>query len=103
MEMRYSEAGIPLGSLGASQLPVGAGPWKASLGKIGVAPCQTPGAAHLEVEGPAAWGPVAWPSWFAGSDPCWKAEWGVEGSLEEAVDADADAEVAVVAGYCPYD
>lgn len=50
---------------------------------------------------PAAWGPVAWPSWLAGSDPCWEAEWGAGGSLEEA--ADADAEVAVVAGYCPYD
>lgn len=52
MEMHYSEVGIPLGSLGASQLPVEAGPWEASLGRTGVAPCQIPGAAHLEVEGP---------------------------------------------------
>lgn len=52
VEMHYSEAGIPLGSLGASQPPAGAGPWEASLGRAGVASCQTPGAAHLEVEGP---------------------------------------------------
>lgn len=54
------------------------------------------------------WGPAAWPSWLAGSDPCWEAERGVGGSQAEAADVDADGDagadaVAVVVGYCPYD